>query len=103
MRRNHMKAAEIAHAVNRLYVEPPSEWPPNYDINDFHKETKSLKEVATLLESAKAPDTPGTSVETLDSGNTLNDSGNAARLVKLFGHDIRWRSETKEWMTWNGQ
>jgi putative DNA primase/helicase len=98
-----MHAAEIARAVNGLYVELPSDWPPNYDINDFHNETRSLKEVAALLESAKAPDTPETSVEKPDRGNTLNDSGNAARLVKQFGHDIRWLPHTKKWMIWNGQ
>jgi hypothetical protein len=50
-----MHPAEIARAVNGLYVDPPSEWPPNYDINDFHKKTGSLKAVAMLLETAKAP------------------------------------------------
>jgi putative DNA primase/helicase len=98
-----MHAAEIARAVGGAYVELPADWPPNYDINDFHNETRSLKEVAALLKSAKFPDTPEASVVAPDRGNTLNDSGNAARLVKLFGHEIRWRPETKEWITWNGQ
>jgi putative DNA primase/helicase len=97
------EAAAIALAVGGLFVEMPSDWPANYDINDFHKKTGSLKEVAALLESAKFPDTIDTSVETPSRGNTLNDSGNAARLVKLFGHDIRWLPHIKKWMIRKGQ
>jgi putative DNA primase/helicase len=94
------KAARIAQVVGGLYVDLPGDWPPNYDINDFHKEKGNLEAVALLIQSAKTPDV-GTRVAVSEIlGNTLNDAGNAARLVKLFGQDIRWLSEIQKWVIW---
>lgn len=98
-----IRSTEVARAVNGIYVELPADWPSNYDISDFHKETGSLREVAALLESARAPTLSERNVAIQDIGDTLNDSGNAWRLVRLFGQDIRWLSDIKKWMTWNGQ
>lgn len=95
-------AAEIARAVNGLYVLLPTDWSANYDINDFHKDTGSLKAAAALLASAEAPDLAEPSVKAEHRGNTLNDSANAARLVKQFGQEIRWLPHIKKWMIWNG-
>ena len=93
-----MQAAEIAQAVNGLYVELPSDWPSNYDINDFHKETETLKPVMELLESAKSPPVKEKVEDIQHEGSTLNDIGNAHRLVIRFGQDIRWLSEMKKWI-----
>ncbi|WON74164.1 phage/plasmid primase, P4 family [Nitrosospira sp. Is2] len=97
------EAAKIALAVGGVFVEVPSGWPANYDINDFHKETGSLKAVESMLKSAKAPGVADQNTIGLERGNTLNDSGNAARLVTQFGHDIRWLPHIRKWMIRNGQ
>lgn len=39
----------------------------------------------------------------LDSGKTLTDTGNANRLVSLFGNDLRYCGEENAWYIWNGR
>lgn len=98
-----MQAIEIARAVNGLYVDLPKDWDSNGDINDLHKKTGSLRVVKELLESAKMPPLKENNEDIQQEGSTLNDVGNARRLVARYGQNIRWLSETKKWMIWNGQ
>jgi putative DNA primase/helicase len=36
-------------------------------------------------------------------GFGLHDTGNSQRIVELFGHNLRYLSERKKWLLWNGR
>ncbi|MBI3935542.1 MAG: AAA family ATPase [Betaproteobacteria bacterium] len=52
------RCAEIARTVRGAWCELPSDRPANFDLNDLHRETGSLKVVAELLAQTKKPDAP---------------------------------------------
>lgn len=55
---------------------------------------------AEALTSLQKPDS---TTPRLRLNETLNDSGNAERLVAMFGDRIRFVPETETWVAWNGK
>jgi putative DNA primase/helicase len=66
---------------------PPEAWPPVLDVA-----SRNNPAVAVLLGQAPAT----------GDGASLTETGNARRLVSMFGPDLRFVHESRCWWTWTG-
>lgn len=103
----HLVAVSIIGDASRVRVLTLPGLPPKGDVSDWKAAGGTQAEFLTLLGSVQ--DWKPTDIE-LDppkvsgsDGEMLNDLGNARRLVKKFGENIRYCCDSALWYRWDGE
>ena len=77
----------------------------DFPVRDFARAVRELQEKRNAPPAADEDDLPAEDAPDLIGTPfiPLTDSGNGERIVKLFGEDIRFCSEFKKWLLWDGR
>jgi len=88
---------EVARDLPRVLVLPA---PPEYkDLSEAHCQGRDVRAIVhDLMEIAQPPPEP----PAISGGFSLDDLGNARRLVAEHGQDLRYCHLSKKWYHWNG-
>jgi putative DNA primase/helicase len=105
--RNHARqvAASLrAAAASVKLLELPGLTRKGADVSDWLAQRHTAQELRELAQSAPVYSDEATEVDaTSAKAENMTDAGNARRLVKEHGHDLRYCHAWGKWLVWDGK